>query len=105
MGGGCRFSTLVGNDILVLPSPLRFSTLTFIVKAVDSVDAGTFVISSEQEEILWIFDLVGKQQTDSFQRLFSSVDVISQKQVVTLGRETSVFEQPQQVVVLPVDVS
>jgi hypothetical protein len=32
--------------------------LTFIIKAVNSVDAGTLMIASEEEEILWIFDLV-----------------------------------------------
>lgn len=31
--------------------------LTFIVETVDSVDAGAFVVSSQDEEVFWVFDL------------------------------------------------
>ena len=33
-------------------------TLALIVEAVDAIDAGTLVVSSQNEEVLWIFDLV-----------------------------------------------
>ena len=36
------------------------SSTTFIVKAIDSINAGAFVIASEQKEIFRIFNLVGK---------------------------------------------
>ena len=35
------------------------STLTFIIKSVDPVDAGTFMVAPQQEEILWVLDFVG----------------------------------------------
>ena len=35
--------------------------LTFIVKSVDSVDGGTLVVAAEKKEVLWIFDLKGKE--------------------------------------------
>jgi len=35
------------------------SSLTFIIEAVDSVDAGTFMVTSQKEEVLRILDLVG----------------------------------------------
>lgn len=38
--------------------------LTFIVEAVDSVDAGTLVVATEQEEVLGVLDLVRKKETD-----------------------------------------
>ena len=34
------------------------SALALIIKSVDAVDRCTFVISSEDEEVLWVFDLV-----------------------------------------------
>jgi len=37
---------------------------TFVIEAVDTVDAGTLVVAAEQEEVLGIFDLVGEQKTD-----------------------------------------
>lgn len=30
---------------------------TFIVESIDSVDASTFVVASQDEEVLWVFDL------------------------------------------------
>lgn len=41
--------------------------LTFIIKSIYPVDGGTFMVSSEKKEVLWIFDLVGKQQADGLQ--------------------------------------
>lgn len=43
------------------------SILTFIIKSIYPVDGGTFMVSSEKKEVLWIFDLVGKQQADGLQ--------------------------------------
>jgi hypothetical protein len=37
---------------------------TFVIKAINPVNTGTFVISTENEEVFWIFDLVGKEQAD-----------------------------------------
>jgi hypothetical protein len=39
-------------------------TPTFIIKAVDAVDAGALVISAQDKEVLWVLDLVGQQQAD-----------------------------------------
>ena len=33
--------------------------LTLIIEAVYSVNTGTFVVTPEQEEVFWVFDLVG----------------------------------------------
>lgn len=53
--------------MLYLRLPLRlqnFSCLTFVVKSIHSIDGRALVISSEQEEVFWVFDLVGKKQAD-----------------------------------------
>lgn len=82
------------------------------------------MVSPQDEEVLWVFDLhrrrlheqsqkgriyatnlVRQQQTDSLQTLLSSINIVAQEEIVCLGRESSVFEQSQQVVVLSVDVS
>ncbi len=79
--------------------------LTLVVKPVDSVNAGTLVVAAQQEEVLRVLDLVGEQQADGLQRLLAPVHVVPQEQVVALGREATVLEQPQQVVVLTVDIT
>jgi hypothetical protein len=63
------------------------------------------VVAPEEEEVFWILDFVGEEETYRLQGLFASVHVVAQKQVVGLGRETAVFEQPQKVVELTVDVT
>lgn len=79
--------------------------LTLIIEAVDAVDAGTLVVPTEQEEVLWVLDLIGQQQADGLQRLLAPVHVVPQEQVVTLWREATVLEQPQKIIVLAVNVT
>jgi len=38
--------------------------LTFVVESVYSVNASTFVVSAENEEIFGVFDLIGEQKAD-----------------------------------------
>ena len=47
------------------------STLALIVKPIDSVDTGTFVVSAKEEEIFRVFYFVGQKQADALQALFS----------------------------------
>lgn len=79
--------------------------LTLVVKAVDAIDGGTLMIAAQQKEILGIFDFVREQQADCLERLLAAIDVVAEKQVVRLGRESTVLEQPQQIVVLTVDIA
>ena len=43
------------------------SAFAFIVEAVDAVDRGAFVVTSQNEEVLGILDLVGQQETNCFE--------------------------------------
>ena len=51
------------------------------------------MIPTEDEEVLRIFDLVCEQQAYRLQGLLSSIDVVSQEEVVCLWGESSVFEE------------
>ena len=53
--------------------------LTFIVESVYSVNTGTFMISSQEEKVFRVFDLVCEQEADGLQRLFAAIDVVAQK--------------------------
>lgn len=37
------------------------STFALIIKSVDSIDACTLVVTSEEEEILWVLDFISKE--------------------------------------------
>ncbi len=56
--------------------------LTFIVESVYSVDAGALVVSAQKEKVFWIFDFIGEEEADGLERLFASVHVVSEKEVV-----------------------
>lgn len=55
----------------------RKGQLTFVVKAVYPIDTRTLVISSQNEEVFGVFDLVRKEEADGLKRLLATVDVIA----------------------------
>lgn len=74
---------------------LSLLVLTFVVEPIDAVDGSTLMVAPEQEKVLWVFDLVGKQKANGFQGLFPSVYIITQEKVICLWREATIFKQPQ----------
>lgn len=80
-------------------------SLALIVESVNAVDGGALVVSTEDEEIFRVLDLVCQQQTYCFKRLFSTIYVITKEQVVGLWWESTVFEETQKVIVLTMDIS
>ena len=70
----------------------RVPTLALVIKPVNTVYLGTFVVPSEHEEVLRVLYFVGHEETYSLDRLFSAIDVISQKEIVRFRRETTVFK-------------
>jgi len=91
---GCNGQAIeaVGEDFPELDS---VAALTLIIKPVNSVDAGTLVVSSEKEEVLGEFNFVRKQQTHSLKRLLATVDVVAHEKVVCVWREAAIFEKSQ----------
>ena len=79
--------------------------LAFVVETVDTVDRGALVVSTEDKEVLGVFDLVCQEEADRLQRLFATINVVTQEDVVGLGREAAVLKQTEQVVVLSVHVA
>ena len=96
---------LLGRSGTTSETESERTSLTFIVETVDAVYTGALVIAAQHEEVLGVFDLITQQQTYRLERLFASVDVVPEEQVVRLGREAAVLEQTQQVRVLAVDVA
>lgn len=58
------------------------SALAFIIKSIDAVDRRAFMVSSQQEKIARVLDFVCQQQADDLQRVFPSVHIVSQKQII-----------------------
>lgn len=91
--------------MLYLRRPKITKCLTFVVEAVDAVDGSTFVVAAEKEEVFGVFDFVGEQEADGFEGVLAPVDVIAKEEVVAFGGVVAVLEQPDEIVVLTVDVA
>lgn len=79
--------------------------LTFVIEAVYPVDRGTLVVATEDVEVIGVLNLVGQEKADGLQAVLPSVHVVSQKEVVGLRRVAPVLEEPQQVIVLAMEVT
>ena len=88
-----------------LPKLDVIAPLALVIEPINSVDRSALVVAAQQEEILWVLDLVRQEQADRFKRLLPAIHIVSQEEVVGIGREASVFEQPQKVVVLTMDIT
>lgn len=101
-GGNGKAVKAVGES---LPELDVVSALALIVETVDTVDRGTFVVSTQNEEVLGVLDLVRKEEADGLEGLLATVDVVTEEEVVGLRRETAIFEETQEVIVLAVDIA
>lgn len=88
-----------------LPEFDGVSFLALVVEPVESIDGLALVISSQEKEVLGVADFVGQEQDYGFYVLVSSVDVVSEEEVVLLGRIARKLENAQKVVELPVNVT
>lgn len=113
-------ATVHGEDLLIddgsnwqaveavregLPQLDVVPTLALIVETVDTVDRGALVVTTEDEEVLGVLDLVGQEETDGLQRLLATVYVVTKEEVVRLWREATVFEETEEIIVLAVDIA
>ena len=80
-------------------------SFAFIVEPIYAINRSAFMVAPQNEEIFGILDLICQEQADRLQRLFSSVNVITEEKVVCFGWEPSVFEQTEQIVILAVNIS
>jgi len=81
-------------------------SFALIVEPIHSVDWLALVVSSQHEEVLWIFYFVSQQKADGFDTLLSSVDVVSnEKEFVILTRVSCHVEKPEKIEVLPMHIT
>ena len=86
------------EDILeLLPDTDRVPALAFIIESVNTVDLTALVIASQKEEVLLELGLIGKKQDNSLEGVLSSVNVVTEEQIVGLGREAAILEESEQV--------
>lgn len=63
------------------------------------------MITPQEKEILWIFDLVAQQEEDGFQTLLASIHIVAQEKIIGGRREATHFKQSDKVGILSMDVT
>ena len=79
--------------------------LAFIVETVNTVDRSALMISTQNEEVLRVLDLVRKKKADGFQRLLATIYIIPKEEIVRFGREAAILKQTQEIVILAMDIA
>ena len=80
-------------------------SLALIIEAINSVDLAGLVIAAEQEEVLWVLDLVAEEEANRLDWLFTAVDVVTKEEIVCFRWEASIFEDSKEIVILSVHVA
>ena len=68
------------NIIESIPNVFTVMADNVVVEAVVAIDGGDFVVPSEQEDARWVFDCQREKESDDFDLITSTVDVIAEKQ-------------------------
>ena len=80
-------------------------SLALVIEAVDSVDRSALMVAAQDEEVFGVFYLVGQEEADRLKRLLASVDIVAEEEVVGLRWEAPILEQPEEVVVLAMNIT
>ena len=88
-----------------LPKLNAKAALALVIETVNAVNRGALVISTEDEEIFGVFDLIGQKETNGLEGLLPTVDIIPQEDVIGLGGESPILEKTEEVIVLAVDIA
>lgn len=79
--------------------------ITLFIEPINLRDSARLVIAPGQSDPIGVPDLEGKQQTYSFDRIVTTIDIVSQEQVVRVGRLPSNGEELNQIVQLPMHIA
>ena len=73
----CDQRHMVEALIESLPKTNFVSSLDFVEEAVDSGYGLAFVVTSKNDDLLWVSNFKSEEETDDFARLSTSIDVIT----------------------------
>ena len=63
------------------------------------------MISTKDEKVFRVLDLVCEKETDGFEGLFTPVDIIAEEEIIGFWWEAAILEKSQKVIVLTVNVT
>lgn len=80
-------------------------SLAFIIESIDLSNLPTFVVSSQNGNSIFVPYFEGDEECYSLNWVIPSIDIIAHKQIVSIWAIASYFEELNQVMKLPMNVS
>ena len=65
-----------------LPELNSKSPLAFTGECIDMINQGTLVVSTKDEEVLWVLDFICKKETHGLKTLLSSINIVTKEQII-----------------------
>lgn len=80
------------------------SSLTFIEEAIVVGNCMRLMVASQQENLLREFNFETVEKTDGLNSEFSSIYIVTQKEVSSLWRHSSIGKNSQKIIVLSMNI-
>lgn len=75
----CSHGQTVEALCKMLPKTHTETPFAFIIEPIYSVDGSAFMVSAEEEKVVWVLDFVQEEEAYCLYTLFSSVYIVSKK--------------------------
>jgi hypothetical protein len=63
------------------------------------------MVAAKDKKVLWILDLVGEEEGDRLKGLPATVNIVAEEEVVGVRWEATILKQPQQIIVLSMNIT
>lgn len=101
----------LGKDTVWIVDVFSKTFFTLITETQVHIDMLVFMITSEEHDLLWIFELQSEEEAYNFETVMTLVDIVTQEEVVVSMDITSVgwslpdIEESHQIYILTVDIT
>lgn len=101
----------LGKDTVWIVDIFSKTFFTLITETQVHIDMLVFMITSEEHDLLWIFELQSEEEAYNFETVMTLVDIVTQEEVVVSMDITSVgwslpdIEESHQIYILTVDIT
>lgn len=87
-----------------LPELHVVTAFALVPETVDFWNVLAFVIATKHVNHVWVLDFVAEKETNGFDALFTSINIVAQEEISCLRRAPSVVKESQKVKELPVNI-
>jgi hypothetical protein len=68
------------------------STFALVIEPINPINRCALVVASQDKEVLRVLHLVSQEKSNRLETLLTSVNIITQKEIIRCGRKATIFE-------------